>query len=61
LDATANVPGTFSYSPAAGTVPASGTQTISVTLSFLPQARLFPGRLSLQPSAIWLSILLDRI
>jgi hypothetical protein len=33
LDATANVPGTFTYSPAAGTVPASGTKTLSVTFT----------------------------
>ncbi len=33
LDATANVAGTFVYSPAAGTVPAAGTQTLSVTFS----------------------------
>jgi len=30
LDATANVPGTFVYSPAAGTVPSVGSQTLSV-------------------------------
>ena len=34
LDATANVPGTFVYSPAAGTVPAAGSDTLSV--SFTP-------------------------
>ena len=34
LDATANVPGTFVYSPAAGVVPAAGTDTLSV--SFTP-------------------------
>jgi hypothetical protein len=34
LDATASVPGTFVYSPAAGTVPAAGAQTLSVT--FIP-------------------------
>jgi hypothetical protein len=33
LDATANVPGTFSYSPAAGTVLGAGTQTITVTFT----------------------------
>ncbi len=33
LDATANVPGTFVYSPAAGTVLAAGTQTLSVTFT----------------------------
>jgi hypothetical protein len=32
LNATASVPGTFAYSPAAGTVPA-GTQTLSVTFT----------------------------
>ena len=34
LDATANVPGTFSYSPAAGTVLPAGTDTLSAT--FVP-------------------------
>jgi hypothetical protein len=33
LDATANVAGTFVYSPAAGTVPKAGTQTISVNFT----------------------------
>jgi hypothetical protein len=33
LDATANVPGTFLYAPAAGTVLAAGTQTLSVTFT----------------------------
>lgn len=33
LDATANVPGSFLYSPAAGTVLSSGTQTLSVTFT----------------------------
>jgi hypothetical protein len=33
LDATANVPGTFVYSPAAGVKPAAGTQTLSVTFT----------------------------
>jgi hypothetical protein len=33
LDATASVPGTFAYSPAAGTVPAAGTDTLSVTFT----------------------------
>ncbi len=28
LDATSNVPGTFAYSPAAGTVLEAGTQTL---------------------------------
>ena len=36
LDATASVPGTFVYSPAAGTVPPVGTDTLSVT--FTPSA-----------------------
>ena len=31
LDATANVPGTFVYSPAAGTILSTGTQTLTVT------------------------------
>ncbi|HXL77453.1 MAG TPA: putative Ig domain-containing protein [Candidatus Eisenbacteria bacterium] len=34
LDASANVPGTFTYSPPSGTVLAAGSQTLSVT--FLP-------------------------
>jgi hypothetical protein len=33
LNATANVPGTFSYSPAAGTIPAVGTQPLSATFT----------------------------
>src|SRR5262249_39932128 len=33
LDATANVPGTFAYSPVAGAVPGAGTQTLSVTFT----------------------------
>jgi hypothetical protein len=33
LDATASVPGTFVYSPVAGTVLAAGTQTLSVTFT----------------------------
>src|SRR5206468_335056 len=33
LDATASVDGTFAYTPAAGTVLASGTQTLSVTFT----------------------------
>jgi hypothetical protein len=33
LDATANVPGSFAYSPAAGTVPATGTQTLSAAFT----------------------------
>ncbi|HXW15582.1 MAG TPA: hypothetical protein VEN79_13835, partial [Terriglobia bacterium] len=33
LDATASVPGTFVYSPAAGTVLPAGTQTLSVTFT----------------------------
>ena len=33
LDATANVPGTFVYTPAGGTVLAAGTQTLSVTFT----------------------------
>jgi len=33
LNATANVAGTFSYSPAAGTVPAVGTQTLTATFT----------------------------
>jgi hypothetical protein len=33
LDATASVAGTFVYTPAAGTVPAAGTDTLSVTFT----------------------------
>ena len=33
LNASANLPGTFSYSPAAGTVPTAGTHTLSVTFT----------------------------
>lgn len=33
LDATASVPGTFAYSPAAGTILAPGTSTLSVTFT----------------------------
>jgi beta-glucanase (GH16 family) len=33
LDATASVPGTFSYTPAAGAVLAAGSQTLSVTFT----------------------------
>src|SRR5262249_17794850 len=33
LNATAAVPGTFAYTPAAGTVPSPGTHTLSVTFT----------------------------
>lgn len=33
LNATANLPGTFVYSPAAGTIPAVGTDTLTVTFT----------------------------
>ncbi len=33
LDATASVPGTFVYSPAAGTIPVAGSDTLSVTFT----------------------------
>jgi hypothetical protein len=33
LNATASVPGTFIYSPAAGSIPAAGTDTLSVTFT----------------------------
>lgn len=33
LDATASVPGTFVYSPAAGQIPVAGSQTLSVTFT----------------------------
>jgi hypothetical protein len=40
LDATGNVPGTFVYTPAAGTVPAVGTDTLSVL--FTPTNSAYP-------------------
>ena len=33
LNATANIPGTFVYSPASGIIPSSGTHTLSVTFT----------------------------
>ena len=33
MNATANVAGTFSYSPASGTVPGAGAQTLSATFT----------------------------
>ena len=33
LNASASVPGTFAYSPAAGTMPSAGSQTLSVTFT----------------------------
>ncbi len=33
LNATASVPGTFTYNPAAGTIPAAGSDTLSVTFT----------------------------
>jgi hypothetical protein len=33
LNATASVPGTFAYTPAAGSIPAAGTDTLSVTFT----------------------------
>jgi hypothetical protein len=33
LNATASVPGTFAYTPAAGSIPATGTDTLSVTFT----------------------------
>src|SRR6202030_784676 len=33
LNATASVPGTFVYTPAAGGIPAAGTDTLSVTFT----------------------------
>ena len=43
LDATANVAGTFAYSPAAGTVLKAGTQTLSVTFTPTRYHRLHHG------------------
>jgi glucuronoarabinoxylan endo-1,4-beta-xylanase len=33
LNATASVPGSFAYSPSAGTIPSAGTQTLTVTFT----------------------------
>jgi len=33
LDATTSVPGTFAYSPVAGTIPSVGTHTLKVTFT----------------------------
>jgi len=41
LDATANVPGTFAYSPSAGTVLDVGSQTLSVTFTPTDTTGLF--------------------
>jgi Flp pilus assembly CpaE family ATPase len=46
LNATASVPGTFTYSPAAGEVLASGTQTLSVTFTPTNAADYTPGQAS---------------
>ena len=46
LDATANVAGTFVYSPAAGTVLAPGTQTLSVTFTPSDSATYNSGKAS---------------
>jgi len=62
LNATANVAGTFSYSPAAGTVLAAGMQTLTVT--FTPTSSAYsPTRASVQievqqatPYIIWLPL-----
>lgn len=43
LNATANVPGTFNYSPAAGTVPGAGTQSLSVTFTPTDAANYNPS------------------
>jgi len=43
LDATASVPGTFAYSPAAGTVLPAGTQTLSATFTPTDTHRLQHG------------------
>ena len=62
LDAKANVAGTFSYSPAAGTVLSAGVHTLSVT--FTPASSAYtPAKASVQlsvqqatPSVIWLPL-----
>jgi hypothetical protein len=43
LNATANVPGVFVYTPAAGTVLTAGTQTLSVNLHAFRYQHLFCG------------------
>ncbi len=43
LDATANVPGTFSYSPSAGAVPAVGTQPLTATFTPTDSADYVPA------------------
>jgi hypothetical protein len=43
LNATANVPGTFAYSPAAGTVLGAGTQSLSVTFTPTDAANYNPA------------------
>ncbi len=42
LDATASVAGSFAYSPAAGTIPAAGTDTLSVTFTPTDSADFSP-------------------
>jgi len=43
LDATASVPGTFAYSPAAGTVLPAGNQTLSVTFTSMDTTDYTPA------------------
>jgi hypothetical protein len=51
LDATADVPGTFTYSPAVGTVLAVGTQTLSATFTPIDTAN-FAGATAIQQLAV---------
>lgn len=48
LNATANVPGTFVYTPPAGTVLAAGTQTLSVTFNPTDNADYSPASATTQ-------------
>ena len=55
LDASATVPGTYVYSPAAGTVPTTGTHTLSLT--FTPASMAYPAtnltvQLGVQPAPL---------
>jgi hypothetical protein len=43
LNATANYPGTFTYSPASGTVPGAGTQTLNATFTPSDSTKVAPA------------------
>ncbi len=60
LNATASVPGTFVYSPAAGSIPAAGTDTLSVTFTPTDTANYSTATATVQlavsqavPTIIW--------